>query len=495
MSASRRDPPGPRTGFLGLAHLRRMREDLLGFPTELARTYGDVACLRMGPQRFYFVNHPAFVREVLVTQGKSFRKLPRIIRAFRSVDGNGLVLSEGDFWLRQRRLVQPAFSPKRFDHYAQTAVNCTREMVDGWRAGTEVEISAAMRRLALRIIARTMFEAEIVDAEGRIGAAIETLSEILTRQPSRVIQWPQWLPTRENRTKHRATQVLDSIIRGVIRERRASKVDKGDLLSMLLAAVDEEGDGTGMTDEQARDEAITLFNAGQDTTAAGLTWLWYLVATHPEVAEKLAEEAERVLVLRNEAQEVLASRNEAQRVHGSRNEAQQGHGERSATYADLPSLAYTTLVVKESLRLYPPTWALIPREAVEDVHLGDFTIRKGGWVYIYPWVLHRDPRFFPEPERFDPERFAPGRVESIPQHAYIPFGAGPHVCIGNSFATMEMVLAVSTVVSRVRLTLPPNSQPIVVEPHVAIRPRGGLTLRVEPARRAAGLIPADVLRG
>jgi cytochrome P450 len=452
-------------GFLGLAHLRRMREDLLGFPTELARTYGDLACLRMGPQRFYFVNHPAFVREVLVTQGKSFRKLPRIIRAFRSVDGNGLVLSEGDFWLRQRRLVQPAFSPKRFDHYAQIAVNCTREMVDGWQAGTEVEISAAMRRLALRIIARTMFEAEIIDAEGRIGAAIETLSEILTKQPSRVIQWPEWLPTRENRTKHRATQVLDSIIRGVIRERRATKVDKGDLLSMLLAAVDEEGDGTGMTDEQARDEAITLFNAGQDTTAAGLTWLWYLVASHPEVAEKL--------------------RNEAQQVFGVREEAQQVLGERSATFADLPSLPYTTMVVKESLRLYPPTWALIPRMAVEDVPLGDFVIRKGGWVYLYPWVLHRDPRFFPDPERFDPERFAPGRVESIPQHAYIPFGAGPHVCIGNSFATMEMVLAVSTVVSRVRLALPPNSPPIVVEPHVAIRPRGGLTLRVEAARRPA----------
>jgi cytochrome P450 len=475
MSASRQDPPGPRTGFLGLAHLRRMREDLLGFPTELARTYGDLASLRMGAVRLYFLNHPAFVREVLVTRAKSFRKLPRIIRAFRSVDGNGLVLSEGDFWLRQRRLVQPAFSPKRFDHYAQIAVNCTREMVDGWRPGTEVEISAAMRRLALRIIARTLFEAEIIDAEGRIGAAIETLSEILTRQPSRVIQRPEWLPTRENRTKRRAIQVLDSIIRGVIRERRATRADKGDLLSMLLAAVDEEGDGTGMTDEQARDEAITLFNAGQDTTAAGLTWLWYLVATHPEVAEKLRDEAQQVLAVRNEAQQVL----------GVREEAAQVLGERPATYADLPSLPNTTMVVKESLRLYPPTWALIPREALEDVPLGDFVIPKGGWVYIYPWVLHRDPRFFPDPERFDPERFAPGRIESIPQHAYIPFGAGPHVCIGNTFATMEMVLAVTTIVSRVRLTLPPNAPPIVVEPHIAIRPRGGLTLRVEPARRPA----------
>jgi cytochrome P450 len=455
MSHLRRDPPGPKTGFLGLSHLRRMRDDLLGFPTGLARTYGDLVQVRMGPVRLYFVNHPAYVREVLVTRGKSFRKLPRIVRAFRSIDGNGLVFSEGDFWLRQRRLVQPAFSPKRFDGYARTAVNCTREMVESWRPGAPIEMSAEMRRLALRIISRTMFDAEIIDDEGRIGTAIETLSEIVTRQTSRAIQWPEWLPTSDNRRKCEAVRVLDKIIRGVIRERRASGVDKRDLLSMLLAAVDEEGDGTGMTDEQARDEAITLFNAGQDTTAAGLTWLWYVLAQHPEVEEKLRDEAQHVL------------------------------GDRAATFADLSSLTYTAMVVKESLRLFPPTWALIPRLAVEDVPLGDFVIRKGGWVYIYPWVLHRDPRFFPDPERFDPERFGPGRVESIPQHAYIPFGAGPHVCIGNTFAQMEMVLAVSTVLPRFRLTLPPNSQPVAIEPYVAIRPRGGLMMRAESVTRPA----------
>jgi cytochrome P450 len=459
MSASLRNPPGPKTGFLGLANLRRMRDELLGFPTELARTYGDLVCVRMGPERLYFANHPAFVREILITRGKSFRKLPRILRAFRSIDGNGLVLSEGDFWLRQRRLVQPAFSTKRFDGYAKTAVDCTREMVESWRAGTEIEISAEMRRLALRIIARTMFDAEIIDVEGRIGSAIETLSEIVTRQTAKLIQWPEWLPLPDNRRKRRATKVLDEIIRRVIRERRASGEDKGDLLSMLLKAVDEEGDGTGMTDEQARDEAITLFNAGQDTTAAGLTWLWYLVATCPEAEEKLRDEAQTAL------------------------------GDRPATYADLPSLPYTAMVVKESLRLFPPTWALIPRVAVEDVPMGDYVIRKGGWVYIYPWVIHRDPRFFPDPEQFDPERFATGRVEKIPQHAYIPFGAGPHLCIGNTFAQMEMVLAVSTVVPRFRLALPPNSPPIVLEPHVAIRPRGGLRMRVETAIRPQMAVP------
>jgi cytochrome P450 len=183
------------------------------------------------------------------------------------------------------------------------------------------------------------------------------------------------------------------------------------------------------------------------------------VATCPEVEEKLRDEAQTVL------------------------------GDRPATYADLPSLPYTAMVVKESLRLFPPTWALIPRVAVEDVPMGDYVIRTGGWVYIYPWVIHRDPRFFPDPEQFDPERFAPGRVEMISQHAYIPFGAGPHVCIGNTFAQMEMVLAVSTVVPRFRLALPPNSPPIVVEPHVAIRPRGGLRMRVESAVRPQMAVP------
>jgi len=227
---------------------------------------------------------------------------------------------------------------------------------------------------------------------------------------------------------------------------------------MLLNAVDEEGDGTGMTDEQARDEAMTLFNAGHDTSAAGLTWLWYLVATHPEVEQKLRDEAQSVL------------------------------GGRPATYADIPALRYSTMVVKETLRLYPPTWGLIPREAIEAVPLGDYVIPKGGWIYIYPWILHHDPRFFPEPYQFVPERFSPGRIEHIPQHAYIPFGAGPHVCIGNTFATMEMVLAVSTMIQRVRLQLPANHPPVVPEPYVAIRPRGGLRMRVEEVTEQAPLV-------
>jgi cytochrome P450 len=447
--AANRFPPGPKAGFFGWALARRFQNQLLEFPTELARTYGDLAHFRLGPVHFYFVNHPELVKEVLITRGKSFKKLPRVIKALSQVDGNGLVLSDGDFWLRQRRLVQPAFSTKRFDGYAKIVVDSARQSVDSWKLGSQIDVVHEMRRLALAIVARTLFGAEVSDTEGILGTATETISEIVTRETSRLIQWPQWFPTADNRRKRAAIQVVDRVIRRIIRERRANGEDRGDLLSMLLAAVDEEGDGTRMTDEQARDEVITLFNAGHDTTASSLGWTWYLLAKHPDVATRIRDEVRSVL---------------------------QG---RPASYADVATLVYTTQVVKESMRLYPPTWALIPRVAKQPVTIGEYELPKGAWVYIYPWVLHRDPRFFPDPERFDPDRFAPDRVDSIPQHAYIPFGAGPHVCIGNTFATMEMALALATIVPRCRLTLPPDHPPVIPEPLIAIRPRDGLTMRVE----------------
>jgi cytochrome P450 len=457
MSAANRFPPGPATGYFEWSLARRLQTERLEFPTEIARTYGDFAHLRLGPVHLYFANHPDLVREVLVTRAKSFRKLPRLIRALREVDGNGLVLSEGDFWLRQRRLVQPAFSPKRFEGYAKTIVDCAQQAVDSWAPESQINVPLAMRRLTLAIVARTLFGADVTGSEEALGEATETISEIVTVQTGRLIQWPIWVPTAENRRKKRAIEVVDRVIRRIIRERRASGEDRGDLLSMLLAAVDEEGDGTGMTDEQARDEAITLFNAGHDTTASSLTWTWYLLAKHPDVEAAVRDEALGAL---------------------------QG---RAAAYADLPALVYTTCVVKESMRLYPPTWALIPRVTAQSVTIGGYELPKGAWVYIYPWVLHRDGRFFADPERFEPERFKPDRAALIPQHAYIPFGAGPHVCIGNTFATMEMVLALATIATERRLTLPPEHPPVIPEALIAIRPRDGLKLQVnrQPQATAA----------
>ncbi len=257
------------------------------------------------------------------------------------------------------------------------------------------------------------------------------------------------MPTPANLNKRRAIKTLDSMIRGVIRQRRASGSDQGDLLSMLLLAIDEQGDGRGMTDEQARDEAVTLFNAGHDTTAAALAWIWYVVARHPAVEARLVEEVDTAL---------------AGRVAG---------------YADLPRLPYAEMVVKESLRLYPPTWTLLPREVIAPVELGGYRIERGSWVYSFPWVTHRDPRFFDDPLKFDPERFAPARSESIPPYAYFPFGGGPRVCIGNTFAMMEMILILASVLQQFRVKLAPGQGDVEPEPLIAVRPKGGLRVSLE----------------
>lgn len=450
-----RQPPGPKDALLGATLARRFRSEPLEFITEVSRTYGDVAYLRMGPLKAYFINHPQLIREVLVTRNKSFRRPRWMTAGLAKIDGNGLVLSEGDFWLRQRRLVQPAFQSKRFQGYADAMVRSTRAMLDRWTANEPFDIADEMTHLTLDIIGATLFGVELGDRAAQLGEAVRTISQTFVEEAGNPFQLPDWVPTARNRRKRAAIRTLDDLIRGVIRERRASGEDRGDLLSMLLLAVDHEGDGRGMTDEQARDEAMTMFNAGHDSTAAALAWTWYLIARHPEVESRLVAEIDRVL------------------------------GDRPATYADVAQLAFTEMVVKESLRLYPPTWAMFPREAIEPMELGGYTIPRGGWIYTFQWVTHRDGRFFADPTRFDPDRFAPGRAEQIPQYAYFPFGGGPRGCIGNVFATMETILIVATVLQKFRIRLAPGQGEAEPEPLISIRPKGGLRVtldrRTEPA--------------
>lgn len=451
-------PPGPRDKLFGLSFARRLQREPLEFLTRLGREYGDVARLSMGPVCVYLVNHPDLIRGVLLTKARSFRKLERIKRVFRAIDGNGLILSEGDFWVRQRRLVQPAFQPRRMGRYAEIVVEYTRRLLERWQSHATLDVAAEMTQLTCAIIARLLFDVELTGKAAELGRAVHTISKAGTTELGAFFNLPDWLPLPEKRRKRWAIGTLDAVIRDVLRRRRESGDDKGDLLSMLLLAVDEEGDGTGMTDEQARDEAMTLFNAGHDTTAAALAWTWYLVATHPEVEARLREEAESVL------------------------------GSRDPTYDDVSKLKYAEMVVKESMRLYPPTWGLFGREAVEDLTLGPYHVPKGTWAYIFPWVTHRDGRFFENPESFDPERFAPGRVENIPQYAYVPFGAGPHVCIGKGLAMTEMTLIVPMVIRQFRLELPAE-ETVEPEPLLSLRPKGGLRLTV--TRRKSSTVPAQ----
>jgi cytochrome P450 len=480
----RRVPPGPNDWLCGFGNVNRLRKDPLRFLLDLGRTYGDISRFRvpLPPFYIYLVNSSDLIRDVLVTKAKSFRKVTKATRVLQGIAGDGLLISEGDFWLRQRRLVQPAFHGSRMSRYADVVVAHTRRMLDGWRRtgfkpvpphGTLINMPDEMRQLTLAIIAKSLFDVELTGRAAQLSEVSRILTETTFREVVSLFTLPDWLPLPSKRRKRWALQTLDQLIGEIIRARRASGEDKGDLLSMLLLAVDEEGDSRGMTDQQARDEAKSLFLAGHDTAAAALTWTCYAIARHPEVEARLYQEVEAVL------------------------------GERPATIEDLPRLQYAEMVVKESLRLYPPIWDLTTREAVSNVELGGYELPKGSWIAVAPYVTQRDPRFFANPDQFDPERFGchahaigvnkpdPGaqqgvgmpRVEQIPPYAYIPFGAGPHVCIGNTFAMMEMTLVVATILQHFRVALAPGQSEVVLQPDIMIRPKGGLQMAI--SKRAA----------
>jgi len=444
-----------------LATGRRFKRDTLGLLRQWQRDYGDIAYLRIGTLRFYWLFHPDLARDVLVTQAKRFRRTGRQVEVLREWDGDGLVTSDGDFWRRQRRLVQPAFSAGRLPDYARQMTTATSRLVDRWlkEQPDRIEVNTAMTDLTLEIMAGTFFGASLSRQSRQLGEAVAILSEYATREIGKPFSLPNWVPLPSIRRKLRAIRYLNETIDAMIRERRTSKEDRGDLLSMLLHATDDEGDGKGLTDEQVRHEAMTLFLAGHDTTAGTLPWVWYLLAKHPDAHARLVEELERAL---------------------------QG---RTPTADDLPQLRYTHMVVKETLRLYPQAYVLFARVAAEDVELGGYRIPRGSQLYPVPFTIHHDPRWYPEPERFEPERFTPERFDRLPSCAWIPFGAGPRACIGAAFATMEMVLVVATIMQRVQLSVAPGQGDPEPLPLFSLRPKGGLQMTVTP-REAASLARA-----
>jgi cytochrome P450 len=447
-------PPGPRDRAFGLTYLGRLRAAPLAFVTALARDYGDLAFARLGWFRAYFVNRPALVREVLVTKVKCFQKLRRQRDALRGIEGNGLVVAEGDSWRRHRPLVQPAFHARYFERYAGLIVEHARRRRDRWTPGATLDLAGEMNQLALEIIARLVFGVDWSDRAAGLRAAVEVFRERMQREVSSLVRLPDWLPLPGKLRQRRAVRAVDGLIRELIRERRASGIVRDDMLALLLATP-PAGAGAPLTDREARDEAATLLVAGHDTTAAALTWLWYALARNPGAAQQVCAEVDATL------------------------------GGRAATYADLPRLRYTEAAVKESLRLYPPSAFLFTRQAMEDVELGGYRLRPGSWVVISPYVIHRDPRHFRDPETFDPDRFALGRAEEIPAYAYLPFGGGPRVCIGSALATMEMVLVAATVLQRFRVEFAADQGEVEPEVAVVLRPRGGLRMRLAARESAA----------
>jgi cytochrome P450 len=441
----RRDPPSPPGNFL-IGHANQMLRRSTDFLLESHHKYGDAIRLKLGPRTAFALFHPDHVYHVLVKRRENFTKQARGYQKLRKILGNGLLTSEGDFWLRQRRLAQPAFTPQKLAGFAGAMVQAAEEMTASWsepaRTNQPVNVAGDMMRLTLRIVGETLLGTDVTDEASGVGEALTLVIEETSRRIHTPWDFQERMPTAKNRRYDQALERLNQAVHRIINDRRQRPDQGGDLLSMLMAAKDETG--ARMTDQQLRDEVMTFFLAGHETTAVTLTWTWYLLSKNVEARRRLEEEVDRVLA------------------------------GRSPSIDDVPKLVYTKMVVQESMRLYPPVWG-IARLPAEDDQIGDLFIPAGSPVLLVQYVTHRHRDFWDNPEGFDPERFLPQQVEKRHPYAYFPFAAGPRICIGNHFAMLEAVLIVASVVSRWRLNLVPGA-PVIPQPRVTLRPKDGLVV-------------------
>jgi cytochrome P450 len=437
--------PAPITSVFGvLRFFRRFQQDAIAVISEGFQQYGDLHVIRVGEVTQYQLAHPDHLHTVLVKEAAKFGKDTDYTdpkRGLARFFGNGLLTSNGEFWKRQRKLMQPAFHHRRIESYAETMTDKTLTMLESWPDGAVIDVDQQMMQATLLIVVKTLFDTDAGTDIKRVSHAMDVIQEYVG-SPHLL---PAWIPTPLELRARRALRDLDDVVYRLIRTRRA-EASQGDLLSMLLEARDE--DGNGMTDRQLRDELVTLYLAGHETTANTLNWTWVLLAQHPEIEAKLHAEIDTVL---------------------------QG---RAPTLADLKSLPYTEMVIKESMRLYPPAFSF-GRAALEDVEVGGYTIPQGATVGIMSFITHRDPRWWgADADQFRPERFSPEREGDIPKYAYLPFGGGPRICIGNMFAMMEAQLMLATIAGRFTLRLTPGQ---VVQPdaRLTLRPKGGLPMFVQ----------------
>ena len=436
---NRRDlPPGPKGTLIG-GNLRQFADSRLDFFVDVARKYGDIASFRFGPRRVFLVSDPDLIEQVLVTDAKHYIKHFGA-RAYKPVLGNGLVTSEGSFWLRQRRLSQPAFVKSRVLSYAPLMADLTDRMLAHWRTGEQVDVNFEFSSLTSAIALKTLFDLDDAGDRARFTETLRLAFDLMSVRFRSIFKLPNWFPTPANRRLKLAVAELCAVVDGFIAQGRARKEPGDDLLSRLVSAQDD--DGSRMTDRQLRDEMMTLYLAGHETTALTLSWSWYLLSQHPRVEEKLVAEWQRVLT------------------------------GRTPTPDDLPNLPYTDAVITEAMRVYPPVY-LIGREATCDLELGGYRVKKGYTIFMSQWVNHRDPRYFPEPEAFRPERWEDGLAKHIPKYAYYPFGGGQRVCIGNTFALMEAAIILAAVGQKYKFTLLPDAI-IDVNPQITLLPLHGI---------------------
>ncbi|MEP6707269.1 MAG: cytochrome P450, partial [Pyrinomonadaceae bacterium] len=405
--------------------------------------YGDICYFRFNGRDAFLINHPDYIKEVLVINNQNFIKGLALQRAKRLL-GEGLLTSEGEFHRRQRRLAQPAFHRQRIASYTTVMTDYAAAASARWQDGETLDIADEMMRLTLAIVGKTLFDADVESQAEEVGEAMSVVMDLFNTLTVPFFELLEKLPLPQMQRFKKARARLDRIIYRLIEERRRSGEDRGDLLSMLLLAQDEEGQSGSMSDEQVRDEALTIFLAGHETTANALTWTLYLLSKNPAAEAKLHEELQAVL------------------------------GSRLPTGEDFPQLRYTEMVLAESMRLFPPAWA-IGRLAVDDCEIGGYGVPARSLVLMSQYIMHRDARYFPEPEHFNPERWTPEARESRPQFSYFPFGGGPRRCIGEGFAWLEGVLLLATLAQQWQMRLVPN-HPVALRPVITLRPKHGMRM-------------------
>jgi cytochrome P450 len=428
----------------------QMLHDPLGTLQRIFREYGDIVRIPIASDSRIFLNHPDYIEQVTVIQQSKFHKSKLTKDVTGRLLGEGLLISEGDFWRRQRRLAQPAFQRNRINEYAATMVESAETHSRKWQDSEERDIAQEMMALTLDIAVRTLFGTTLPGEARKVGRSLEFLMRYSLRRNRSPFKLPEKWPTPANRRAEREIQFLDSLVYRIIDERKklGDASEHNDLLSLLMAAMDE--DGSQMTAKQLRDEIMTLFTAGHETTALTLSWAWYLLSKNPSSEARLYEELRDVLT------------------------------GRLPSIADLGQLPYLRGVVNEALRLYPPAY-ILARTSIAPCTIGGYELPAGSTVVFSQWITHRDARFFNDPDAFIPERWLDGLEDRLPAGAYFPFGDGPRRCIGQNFALMEVVLVLATIAQKFQFRLVPG-QKIVPDPLVTLRPRNGIRMRIDARR-------------
>jgi len=440
-------PPTPKEHWLfGSAYY--FANDSIQFLEENCPKYQGIFRVTSRFEKVMVVYHPDYIKYVLQDNNRNYVKSFGY-EVLKMLLGEGLLTSEGDFWKKQRRLIQPAFSRERLVSLTKIMTDCVDESInelDKKRSNSPINIQKEMMALALNVVARSLFSSDVTEMISEVGENMDIANESAIDRIRNPFRLPPWVPTPYNLKEKHAIAVLDRIMMRIIESRRKSGADHPDLMGMLMAVQDEET-GEKMSDRQLRDEAMTLFLAGHETTALALTWLFYCLHFNPDVVIKLQNEAKRVL------------------------------NGRTPVAEDLHKLEYTRQVIEEGLRLYPPAW-MVGRKALEDDEIGGFHIPKG-WNLLMPtFIVHRDPAWWTDPEKFDPTRFEKDKVKDRNRFSYFPFGGGQRLCVGNNFAIMEMQLAVSMIIRKFNFRLVEGFKP-VLDPLITLRPKGGMMMHVE----------------